>query len=91
MNTESDVARATAWGAITGAGAAATASMLDNIDGLPFLAWTATGLALGALIAYSMASLIARLDRIDRQRQERVAAHIARMERRFEDTKRRAA
>jgi uncharacterized membrane protein YccC len=85
------VIEVTGWAATFGGVAAATASMLDNVTGLAFVAWTIGGVALGAAIGFAFGSVASHLDRRDEIKADATARQMAQMFERQDDTKRRAA
>jgi len=85
------VSRSVVWGAITSGGAAAAASMVDSVKGLPFVAWTLGFALFGALVGLVAGGTVAYLDRRDEIRADATTRHMARMFEHQDDVKRRAA
>ena len=79
------------WSTLAGGASALTASMLDQVERLPLIAWTVGGVIAGGLFGLMVALAADYFDGIEAERQENVARHIAHMEQRHADTKRRAA
>jgi len=90
-NQMDTVARAVVWGAITSGGAAAAASMVDSVKGLPFVAWTLGFALFGALVGLVAGGTVAYLDRRDEIRADATTRHMARMFEHQDEVKRRAA
>lgn len=85
------VIRSMGWGAFTSGGAAAAASMVDSVTGLPFLAWTFGFALFGALVGLVAGGAVAYLDRRDEIQEDATARHMARMFEHQDEVKRQAA
>ena len=85
------VIQITTWSAVVGGGAAATASMIDHVTGLAFVAWSLGGLAIGAVVGLAVGVVTAHLDRRDEIQADATARQMAQMFERQDAVKRRAA